>query len=141
MKAFLQMLLLGLVLALGPMAGSQAADKPAAVLFHADWCLNCKLMKPRLATLQQQYGDRIEFIRVDYTTDAGRAEGKALAKGLGGFAQAGWDGGRCPARDDGRCRDAARAGGFTGGQRVILTRSGPVLTGRPAPHPAAFPRP
>ncbi|MEC9408578.1 MAG: thioredoxin domain-containing protein [Abyssibacter sp.] len=83
MKSFLHMLLLGLVLALGPMAGSQAADKPAAVLFHADWCLNCKLMKPRLAALQQQYGDRVEFIRVDYTTDAGRAEGKALAKARG----------------------------------------------------------
>ena len=84
MSRLLTVALLGLTLvfasALTPL---QAQDKPAAVLFHADWCLNCKLMKPKLAALQADYGDRIEFMRVDYTTDAARVEGKAIAKARG----------------------------------------------------------
>tara|TARA_B100002019_G_scaffold242715_2_gene219106 strand:+ start:42 stop:455 length:414 start_codon:yes stop_codon:yes gene_type:complete len=77
------LLALGLLLT-GVVAPAQAQDQqPAAVLFHADWCLNCKLMKPKLAALKADYGDRIEFLRVDYTTDEGRSAGAALAKARG----------------------------------------------------------
>lgn len=83
MKSILSALLFGWALTLLSTAPALAEGKPAAVLFHADWCLNCKLMKPRLAALQQEYGDQVDFIRVDYTTDAARAEGKKLAKSRG----------------------------------------------------------
>lgn len=71
-----------LISPLSAIAGD-AATKPMAVLFNADWCLNCKLMRPRLEPLRAEYADRVDFLVADYTTDEGRAQGKALARERG----------------------------------------------------------
>lgn len=60
-----------------------AADQPMAVLFYASWCLNCKLIAPKLAEASQGLEDRIDFITLDVSDDAHRQQAKQRAKDLG----------------------------------------------------------
>lgn len=48
-----------------------ATDKPMAVWFYADWCMNCKMLAPKLAQLQPDFESRIDFVKLD-VTDAER---------------------------------------------------------------------
>lgn len=78
--------LLSVLFAFGVVVSAQAADpakQPMAVLFNAEWCLNCKLMRPLLEPLQAEYADRVDFIVLDYTTDEARSEGESLARERG----------------------------------------------------------
>jgi thioredoxin 1 len=57
------------------------ADRPVVVDFYADWCGPCRRMMPVLDRLEADYGDRIDFYRVDVD------DAKALASGqnIGGI--------------------------------------------------------
>lgn len=37
--------------------------------FYADWCGPCKLLEPVLQTLEQEFGERIKFVKVDVQQD------------------------------------------------------------------------
>lgn len=39
--------------------------KPTFVEFSATWCTNCKVMSKRVFELEQEYGDRVNFVVVD----------------------------------------------------------------------------
>lgn len=41
------------------------ADKPTVVDYWADWCGPCKQLSPILDQLAEEYGDKINFVKVD----------------------------------------------------------------------------
>lgn len=67
-------LLMSLILVLSPtLATSAEPAKPAqplAVLIAADWCYNCKQIKPKLAELRRRFESKINFVNLDVTDDA-----------------------------------------------------------------------
>lgn len=64
-------------------APRKLADKPLAVLIYADWCFNCKMIKPRLAALDLEYSDRILFTQLDVTNEDTKARTREKAAALG----------------------------------------------------------
>lgn len=52
--------------------GVGAAPKPRVFEFYADWCEPCKLLKPVIERVKEQYGDQVEVtaINVDDKTNA-----------------------------------------------------------------------
>jgi len=69
---------IALLLLMSLVAGSsQAADKPMAVWFYADWCMNCKMIAPKLAQVQPEFEQRIDFVKLD-VTNAQRKEATRL---------------------------------------------------------------
>lgn len=40
-------------------------NRPTVVDFWAPWCENCKVMAPTLKSLEQEYGDRINFVMIN----------------------------------------------------------------------------
>lgn len=92
MKRILAIVLLacgvGTTIALAAPAKKSAAsvadlEKPLAVLIYADWCYNCKQIKPRLALLDLEYSDRILFTNLDVTNEERKAKTREKAKALG----------------------------------------------------------
>lgn len=59
------------------------AEKPLAVLIYADWCFNCKQIKPKLAALDLEYSDRVLFTNLDVTNADTKARAREKAKDLG----------------------------------------------------------
>jgi len=63
--------------------GVLAADRPMAVWYYADWCMNCKLIAPKIAAIQPDYEARVDFIKLDVTDAAGKARSQQRARELG----------------------------------------------------------
>jgi thioredoxin len=40
-------------------------DKPCIIDYHASWCFPCKSMNPLYTELDKEYGDRIDFYKID----------------------------------------------------------------------------
>ncbi|MDQ3649040.1 MAG: thioredoxin domain-containing protein [Acidobacteriota bacterium] len=57
--------------------------KPTVVLLHADWCGACKKLKPTIAELKQQYGERLNFVELDVTNEETTAQAAKTAQKLG----------------------------------------------------------
>ena len=65
---------------------AQAGDKPLAVWFYADWCMNCKLIAPKIAQVQPEFEQRVDFVKLDVTNADRKIESQAQAKKLGIYA-------------------------------------------------------
>lgn len=92
MKSLLLALLFSLSMTLPNLADSATPSKrqhPLAVLISADWCYNCKQIRPKLAEARKEFGDAIEFISLDVTDDArfAKARGEAERLGIGYLLQ------------------------------------------------------
>lgn len=79
--------LAGLVMWAGlgmPAALSAAADpRPFGVWFYADWCMNCKLIAPKLAVVEPEFASKIRFYKFDFTDESHDSENFKLASSLG----------------------------------------------------------
>ena len=42
--------------------------------FYADWCGPCKIMAPIFVELEREYGERVEFKKVDVETNGDTAQ-------------------------------------------------------------------
>lgn len=40
-------------------------DKPVLIDFYADWCGPCTMLTPILENMEKNYGDRVDFFKVD----------------------------------------------------------------------------
>lgn len=99
MKRLLPMLLGFIALLSAQLAWSADAPKatqPMAVLISADWCMNCKLIKPKLQEAYKGYEGKIKFVSLDVTDDKTffKAKQQAFALGvpqlLNGSVSTGW---------------------------------------------------
>ncbi|MGH8460645.1 MAG: TlpA family protein disulfide reductase [Stenotrophobium sp.] len=86
MKRFIPVLLSLLTLSI-PSFGAGAASirhsQPLAILIAADWCTNCKIIKPKLHDAYQGFEDKIDFVTLDVTDGARLAQAQKQADKLG----------------------------------------------------------
>ncbi len=66
---------------------AMAKTKPTVAIIRADWCSACQKLEPTMMELMKEYGDKVEFVMLDVTSDDKVAESQATAKklGLGNF--------------------------------------------------------
>jgi thiol-disulfide isomerase/thioredoxin len=57
--------------------------QPMAVLIAADWCGNCKVIKPKLKQAYKNFEGQMSFVSLDVTDDARFAQSQKLAVKLG----------------------------------------------------------
>jgi thioredoxin-like negative regulator of GroEL len=48
-----------------PYAQAMANPQPTLIEFYADWCTTCQALAPTLASLHDEYGDRINFVMLN----------------------------------------------------------------------------
>lgn len=48
-----------------PLEEALRSDKPTLMEFYADWCTSCQAMAGDMATLREEYGDRINFVMLN----------------------------------------------------------------------------
>jgi thiol-disulfide isomerase/thioredoxin len=61
----------------------QLQGKPTVVKIYAEWCAACQKMKPIMASLQQQYGNNVNFVIFDVSDRASTQTSQAKAQQLG----------------------------------------------------------
>lgn len=52
-----------------PIEVALSNGKPTLMEFYANWCTSCQAMAPELASLKQQYRDRINFVMLNVDND------------------------------------------------------------------------
>ncbi len=52
-----------------PLENAVGNGKPTLVEFYADWCTSCQAMAPTMATVEKNYGDRINFVMLNVDND------------------------------------------------------------------------
>jgi thiol-disulfide isomerase/thioredoxin len=57
--------------------------QPLAVLISADWCMNCKIIKPKLQEAYKGFEGKIKFASLDVTDDRTFMKAKQQAFALG----------------------------------------------------------
>lgn len=62
---------------------AEAAAKPMAVWFYADWCMNCKMIAPKLAQVQPDFENRVDFVKLDVTNVERKAASRQKASDIG----------------------------------------------------------
>lgn len=69
---------------------AMAKTKPTVAIIKAEWCSACQKLEPTMMKLMQEYGDKVEFVVLDVSSDDKVAESQATAKklGLGTFFEA-----------------------------------------------------
>lgn len=60
-----------------------AKTKPTVVIIRADWCMACQKLEPTMMDLMKQYGEKINFVVLDVTSEESTAKSAAKAKSLG----------------------------------------------------------
>jgi thiol-disulfide isomerase/thioredoxin len=48
-----------------PLEAALQNGKPSVMEFYANWCTTCQAMAPDMASLKQQYGDRVNFVMLN----------------------------------------------------------------------------
>ncbi len=66
---------------------AMAKTKPTVAIIRAEWCSACQKLEPTMMELMKEYGDKVEFVVLDVSSDDKVAESQATAKklGLGNF--------------------------------------------------------
>lgn len=64
-------------------AEPQKVMQPMAVLISADWCMNCKIIKPKLQEAYKGFEGKINFVSLDVTDDKAFFKAKHQAFELG----------------------------------------------------------
>jgi thiol-disulfide isomerase/thioredoxin len=80
-RAFAALLALSVVFV--ARGGTVEPVKPMVVVFYADWCMNCKILLPKLAKAQEGLEDRLLFVKLDSTDEARKIASRERAKTLG----------------------------------------------------------
>lgn len=80
----LLILLFGLALGMMSHGAKAAAPDKIAILMYADWCGSCKILDPKLKSVQPEFErGNILFVRFDLTNDATKHQSSLLAQALG----------------------------------------------------------
>lgn len=66
-----------------PGRSAAAKTKPRVVIIKADWCSVCQKLDPTMMGLMKEYGDKLDFVMLDVTTEETTAQAAAKAKSLG----------------------------------------------------------
>lgn len=54
------------------------ATKPTVVDYWADWCQPCKMLSPVIDQLAQDYGDKINFVKINADANSGLAMSQGI---------------------------------------------------------------
>lgn len=57
--------------------------KPLVVVVYADWCPYCQKLKPALALINERYKGKVNFVRLDVTSQASTVASRLEAARLG----------------------------------------------------------
>ncbi len=57
--------------------------KPTVAIIRAEWCSACQKLEPTMMELMKQYGDRLNFVVLDVSTEEKTAASAATARRLG----------------------------------------------------------
>lgn len=60
-----------------------AKTKPTVAIIKAEWCSACQKLEPTMMELMKEYGDKVNFVVLDVSSDDKVAASQATAKKLG----------------------------------------------------------
>ena len=60
-----------------------AKTKPTVAIIKAEWCSACQKLEPTMMELMKEYGDRVNFVVLDVSSDDKVAASQSTAKKLG----------------------------------------------------------